>query len=89
MAGRPATGNAGKGRQKGSKNKSTVAFKEAVMHAADKLGGGQRLFEWTQESKANEKAFWTVIYPKLAPLTVAGDPTAPITFKTVFEARSD
>jgi hypothetical protein len=42
------------------------------MLAGEKLGGGERLFQWTQEDPDNEKAFWVTIYPKLLPLQVNG-----------------
>lgn len=63
-------GNRGMGRKRGTLNKSTKAFKEAVEAAAEALGGDARLAEWAQESPENERAFWTVVYPKLAPLQV-------------------
>lgn len=78
---------AGKGRPKGSKNKTTVAFKEAVMHAAEGLGGADRLMAWAGESPDNERVFWAQIYTKLAPLTVGGDPDAPIVFRTIYEQK--
>lgn len=64
--------NAGKGRQKGVPNKTTQAAKDAIALAADRLGGAERLVEWAKEDPANERAFWTTIYPKLLPLQVNG-----------------
>jgi hypothetical protein len=69
---------AGMGRKKGSLNKTTKSVKEAIAYAADKLGGGDRLVSWAKEDEANERAFWTTIYPKLLPLEVRGDPTSPL-----------
>jgi len=66
------TGNAGKGRPKGSLNKSTLIAKEAISTAAEKLGGTDRLVKWAKEDSKNEAAFWTTIYPKLLPLQVNG-----------------
>lgn len=60
------------GRPKGAANKTTVAAKEAIALAADGLGGTERLVAWAQEDEANERAFWTVIYPKLVPHEVTG-----------------
>ena len=60
------------GRAKGSLNRLTRTAKEAIEFAASKMGGGARLFEWTQIDPENEKAFWTSIYPKLLPLQVSG-----------------
>ena len=76
--GRRAPPNAGKGRPKGSLNKTTTAAKEAIALAAERLGGTDRLVAWAQEDPQNERAFWASIYPKLLPLTVGGDPDAPL-----------
>lgn len=54
--------------------------------AADELGGAERLTEWAKESPENEKAFWVQIYPKLLPLTVQGDPSAPLTVARVLDS---
>jgi hypothetical protein len=64
---------AGRGRPKGSPNKTTAIAKDAIALAADKLGGGERLYAWAQEEAKNEAAFWTTIYPKLLPLQVNAD----------------
>lgn len=66
----PNRGNAGKGRPKGSSNKTTKAAKDIIQAAADGLGGGERLLAWAQEDPDNEKAFWVSIFPKLLPLQV-------------------
>lgn len=64
---------AGKGRVKGSLNKTTKSAKEAIALAAEKLGGADRLVEWAQSDPANERVFWGTIYPKLLPLQVTGE----------------
>lgn len=61
------------GRPKGALNKTTMAAKEAIATAADRLGGVDRLVDWAREDPDNEKAFWTSIYPKLLPLQVNAD----------------
>lgn len=63
--GRPKPPAAGKGRPKGSKNKTTLAAKEAISAAAEGLGGVDRMIKWAQEDAANERVFWGTIYPKL------------------------
>lgn len=73
-------GKAGPGRPKGVPNRTTQSAKDAIAFAADALGGGQRLVDWVKEDEANEKAFWTTIYPKLLPLQVANQDGE--TFKT-------
>jgi hypothetical protein len=74
----PNRGNAGKGRPKGSKNKTTLIAKEAIAAAAERLGGTDRLVAWAKEDEKNEHTFWGTIYPKLLPLQLGGDPDSPI-----------
>jgi hypothetical protein len=71
-------GNAGKGRPKGALNKTTKAAKDAIALAAEGLGGADRLIEWAKEDPLNERAFWISIYPKLIPVTLAGDQDNPL-----------
>ncbi len=68
----------GAGRPKGSPNKLAKAAKDAIAEAAEKLGGVDRLVEWAKEAPENEKAFWATIYPKLIPVTLAGDKDNPV-----------
>lgn len=68
----------GPGRPPGSRNKVTVAAKEAIELAAKGLGGADRLQAWAKEDPLNERAFWTQIYPKLLPLQVTGEGGKPI-----------
>ena len=65
--------NRGRGRPKGAVNKTTASAKAVIEEAANGLGGAARLLEWAQEDQANEKAFWSSIYPKLLPLQVNGE----------------
>lgn len=66
------------GRVKGTPNKTTQAAKDAIALAAERLGGADRLVDWAQEDPANERAFWSTIYPKLLPLQVSGAGGAPL-----------
>ena len=75
--------NQGRGRPKGALNATTRAAKEAIEYAAEGLGGADRLVAWAQEDPANERVFWGTIYPKLLPLTVAGDKKSPLTVEIV------
>jgi hypothetical protein len=68
----------GRGRPKGSKNKVSSEAKQVIAEAAEGLGGATRLLAWAKADPGNEKAFWSQIYPKLLPLTVAGDPDNPL-----------
>jgi len=73
----------GRGRPKGSPNKVTAEAKTVIAGAAEALGGMKRLVEWAKSDPQNEKAFWAQVYPKLLPLTVAGDPNNPLTVQTI------
>lgn len=68
----------GRGRPKGSKNKVSAEAKQVIAQAAEELGGAERLLAWARLDPLNERAFWSTIYPKLLPLTVAGDPDNPL-----------
>jgi hypothetical protein len=70
----------GQGRPKGSLNKTTQEAKNAIALVAQGLGGSDRMLAWVQEDPANEKLFWSSIYPKLLPLQVANPEGE--TFKT-------
>lgn len=63
----------GRGRPKGSANKTTIAAKEAIQHAFDESGGAEALTEWVMASDDNRKVFYSQIFPKLLPLQVAGN----------------
>ena len=78
--------NKGRGRPKGSKNKVTAEAKAVIAGAAEALGGMDRLVEWAKADPQNEKAFWSTVYPKLLPLTVAGDADNPLTIRTIERA---
>ena len=75
----------GPGRPKGAQNKTTRAVKDAIAYAAEGLGGADRLIDWAKEDPANEKAFWTQIYPKLIPVTLSGDEDNPLKLITKIE----
>lgn len=75
---RVGTGKPGPGRPKGSVNKATRAVKDTITAAADALGGAERLVAWAKEDPKNEAAFWTSIYPRLAPKEVTGEGGGPL-----------
>lgn len=81
--------NAGMGRPKGALNKTTKAAKEAIALAADELGGHERLVAWAKEDPANERAFWTTIYPKLIPVDVNASGNLGIHVTRDFSGRTD
>lgn len=74
---KPGTPRAG-GRQKGTPNKLTTLAKDAIAHAAEGLGGTQRLIAWAKSDEQNERVFWGQIYTKLLPLQVTGADGGPI-----------
>lgn len=66
------------GRKKGTRNKVTVAAKDAILQVATELGGAEGLLAWVRKDDANAKIFWGTVYPKLLPLQVAGDASNPL-----------
>ena len=61
-------GNAGKGRPKGAKNKTTKALKEMILGALDDAGGQSYL---QGQAKTNPNAFLALV-GKVLPTTLAG-----------------
>ncbi len=53
------------------------------------MGGGERLVAWVKEDTLNERAFWGTIYPKLLPLTLAGDAESPVSIAVTLVSKSD
>jgi hypothetical protein len=78
------TGNAGKGRPKGSPNKSTALLKDAILRAAelaggpedDKGNGGLVAYLQTQAT-ANPGPFMALL-GKVLPMQIGGDPDNPV-----------
>lgn len=66
---------AGRGRPKGSPNKTTAAVKEMVVQALDEAGGVQYLLT---QATANPTAFLTLV-GKVLPLQVSGEDGGAIT----------
>lgn len=73
--GKPKTG----GRQKGSTNKLTGDVKAMVLEALGKAGGVDYLLT---QATTNPNAFMTLV-GKVLPMTVAGDPNAPLTIQAI------
>jgi hypothetical protein len=74
---------AGKGRVKGSKNKVTVALKDAIMNAFNKVGGQDYLVAVALD---DPRTFLALI-GRVLPLTVAGDPDNPLKAVTTIEFK--
>jgi hypothetical protein len=64
--GQPRPPNAG--RKKGSSNKVTKAFKEAILSAFNEIGGEEKLAEWAKE---NQTEFYKIC-ARLIPQEVSG-----------------
>lgn len=74
----PNKGNAGKGRPKGSPNKTTALLKDAILMAAEKAGGPGGLVGYlTLQAQENPGPFMALL-GKVMPMQVQGDPEAPL-----------
>lgn len=76
----------GRGRPKGSPNKLGKEAKDVIAAVAGAIGGADRLEAWVLSDPKHEAAYWTTIYPKLLPLTVAGDPENPVGVRLIERA---
>ena len=74
-------GNAGKGRPKGSVNKTTASVKQALVEAFQNRGGVPALVRW---ANANETEFYK-LWGRLVPHEVTGAGGGPLGIKVVFE----
>lgn len=63
--------NPSKGRKAGVPNKLTQEVKAVIIEVATGLGGAKGMKEWAESDPKNLSAFWTSIYPRIAPLDVA------------------
>lgn len=69
---------AGKGRPKGSLNKTTALLKDAILVAAEKAGGKEGLVGYLQtQATANPGPFMSLL-GKVLPTQIAGDPDNPV-----------
>lgn len=71
------------GRPAGVPNKVTAVAKSVIAGTATALGGEDRLVAWCREDPANERAFWTSIYPRLLPHEVSGPDGDAIAIKEI------
>lgn len=72
----PNRGNAGKGRPKGSLNKTTRSAKEALEAAFEGMGGVPQLLAWAQSDPGEFYKLWAKLLPK--DLEVSGKNGGPI-----------
>lgn len=69
--------NAGKGRPKGSVNKTTALLKDAIIKAATDAGGGDLVEYLTLQAMTNPGPFMALL-GKVLPMQLAGDAENPI-----------
>jgi hypothetical protein len=76
----PNTGNAGKGRPKGSVNKTTAILKDAILMAAQRAGGGEEdgIVNYLETQARENPGPFLSLLGKVLPMTVAGDKDNPI-----------
>ena len=77
----PNRGNAGKGRPKGSLNRSTASVKAALLEAFEGTGGVKSLIAWGKE---NQTEFYKLL-GRLIPVEVTGDGGGPIEHQHVWK----
>lgn len=80
MAGRHGGPRPNSGPKKGSKHKTTIAVKECIQAAFEKLGGVKALKAWAEK---NPGEFYTKIWSKLLPHEVTGADGGPLTVTIV------
>lgn len=61
----------GPGRPKGLQNKVTIQVKEALLWAAEAIGGRERLVAWIKADPENEKIYWRDMFCRMLPLEAA------------------
>jgi len=72
------------GRKKGTPNKTTALLKDAILQAATNAGGGDLTAYLQVQAKENPGPFMSLL-GKVLPMTVAGDPDAPLNVITRVE----
>lgn len=74
----PNRGNAGKGRPKGSPNKTTAVLKDAILLAAENAGGKAGMVGYlTKQATENPQSFLPLL-GKVLPMQVGSDPDNPL-----------
>lgn len=70
--------NAGKGRKKGSLNKTTALLKDALLQAADAAGGPSGMIGYLTIQATENPASFLPLLGKVLPLQIAGDAENPL-----------
>ena len=69
--------NAGKGRQKGVPNKTTLAAKEAMELAFQGLGGVDALKKWAEDNPTEFYRIWSRLIPTASSVTTKAEDMTP------------
>lgn len=89
--GKPKPPNAGKGRPKGSRNKTTTLLKDAILKAAEQAGnkvGDEGLVSYLEQQASDNPASFMSLLGKVLPMQIAGDPDNPLQTITKIELVS-
>lgn len=80
--------NAGKGRPKGSQNKTTALLKDAILKAAEQAGGKAGMIGYLKTQAEENPGPFLALLGKVLPMQVEGaGENGEIVFKTVYEAK--
>ena len=66
--------NAGKGRKKGTPNRTTALLKDAILRAAEEAGGKEGLTGYLKEQATKNSGPFMALLGKVLPMQVSGDP---------------
>ncbi|MCP5038111.1 MAG: hypothetical protein GY945_10975 [Rhodobacteraceae bacterium] len=81
-------GNAGKGRPKGAKNKTTALLKDSILKAAEQAGSGRGLVGYLEtQAKLNPGPFMALL-GKVLPMQVTGEDDGPVQIQIIRYADS-
>lgn len=75
------TGNRGKGRPKGSPNRTTALLKDAILKAAEQAGnkiGKEGLVSYLEAQATESPSAFLSLLGKVLPMQVVGDPDQPL-----------
>jgi hypothetical protein len=77
--------NAGKGRPKGAKNKTTALLKDAILQAATNAGGQEGLIGYLQAQALDNPGPFIALLGKVLPMQVTGEDGGPVETVTRIE----
>ena len=71
------------GRQKGTPNKTTALLKDAILKAADKAGGKEKLVGYLQRQANENPGPFLALLGKVLPMQVTGEDGGPLVVEVV------